>query len=200
LSSEQAKDLTQDYFRHLISSNLPAQADPERGKFRSFLLLTLKHFLADASRRARRARCIPPGFLLPLEASDLQPVLDETSYARGTPEAAFDRTWARTLVNETRRKLEAECLASGKQAFFQAARDFLPGGQSQRPYVELAQCLNVDLNVAKVRVHRLRQRFAEILREEIAQTVSQPGEVDEEVRYLIDVLSQTESGAPCPET
>jgi DNA-directed RNA polymerase specialized sigma24 family protein len=191
---EAARDLTQQYFQHLIASNIPAQADAVKGKFRSFLLLTLKHFLTDEARRARRSRSIPASFLLPLHCAETQLAVEGGWCTQATPEAVFDRSWAETLVNETRRKLAAECESSGKCEFFEAARDFLPGGQAQCPYAELARQLQVDLNVVKVRIHRLRERFGELLRDEIAQTVSSPAEVDEELRYLIDVLSRSDPG------
>jgi RNA polymerase sigma-70 factor (ECF subfamily) len=201
VAPEDAKDLTQDYFRHLIVSNLPAQADARKGKFRSFLLLTLKHFLTDEFRRSRKGRSIPSGFVLPLGASEVLLLAGEARLrTEAAPETVFDRCWAQSLVNETRRKLEAECQASGKQEFFHAARDFLPGGQAQRPYAELADGLGLNLNVVKVRIHRLRQRFGELLREEVAHTVSTHAEVDEELRYLIDVLAQPDSGGVSPGT
>ena len=198
IPTEQAKDLAQEYFQRLIANNLPAQADPLRGKFRSFVLLTLKHFLSDEFRRARRSRCIPSDRLLPLEAADLQPQAGQTeSGAAAVVEAIFDRDWAQALVDQTRRLLEAECATSGKQAFFAAVQDFLPGGQEQGSYAELAKSTGLNVNAVKVRVHRLRERFGELLRAAIAETVDTPAEVDEEVRYLIQVLTQTASSFAC---
>jgi RNA polymerase sigma factor (sigma-70 family) len=196
VSAEEAKDLTQDYFRHLIASNIPAQADANKGKFRSFLLLTLKHFLTDEYRRSTNGRRIPVGSVQPLDAADPQWVPEELLCTSAPPEKVFDQSWARTLVTEARRRLEAECRSSGKHEFFQAARDYLPGGQCQRPYAELAQTFKIDVNVVKIRIHRLRERFRELLRDEIAQTVSTPAEVDEELRYLVDVLSQPDADPP----
>ncbi len=195
VTPEEAKDLTQAYFQHLIASDIPAQADARKGKFRSFLLLTLKHFLTDEARRARKSRSIPSSFLLPLDTSETQTIAAEAWYTQTAPGTAFDRSWAHSLVYETRRKLEAECGSGDKHEFFLAARDYLPGGQCQRPYAELAEGLRMDLNVVKVRIHRLRERFGELLKEEIAQTVSTSAEVDEELRYLIDVLSQPDAGS-----
>jgi DNA-directed RNA polymerase specialized sigma24 family protein len=196
VAAEAAKDLTQEYFHHLIASNIPAQANARKGKFRSFLLLTLRHFLTDEFRRARKGRSIPASFLLPIEASELRFLSDESSHMPAAPEAVFDRSWAQSVVQATRRKLEAECQSSGRHEFYQTARDFLPGGQPQRPYAEVARTLQMDLNVVKIRIHRLRERFGELLREEIAHTVSTPAEVDEELNYLIAVLSVSGSGSP----
>jgi RNA polymerase sigma-70 factor (ECF subfamily) len=193
---EAARDLTQEYFQHLIANNIPAQANAMKGKFRSFLLLTLKHFVSDAARRARRSRSIPASFLLPLHFAEARLATEGGWCTQATPEAVFDRSWAETLVTETHRKLAAECESSGKHDFLEAARDFLPGGQAQCPYAELARQLQVDLNVVKVRIHRLRGRFGELLREEIVRTVTSPAEVDEELKYLIDVLSQSDPGVP----
>jgi len=184
-----AKDLTQGFFEHLLERQALGRARPERGRFRSFLLVALDNFLADerdksrAQKRGGGAEALP----LDLDAAEqrygLEPADSES------PDRAFDRQCAVALLDSVLRALEAEHHAAGKSALFAALKPALTGSGASQPYGELAQSLGLTEGAVKVAVHRLRQRYRALLRAEIAQTVELPEEIDEEMRCLFHALS-----------
>lgn len=178
--AHEAQDLTQEFFARFLGRNYLHGVDRAKGKFRSFLLACLKHFLAnewDRARAQKRGGGLPTLSLSPPDA--------ETRYQREpadqlSPDKLFDRQWALTLLDQVLRRLESETEA--KQ--FAALKPFLTAGKGAIPYVEAARMLKTSEGAAKVAVHRLRKRYRELLRAEIAQTVSDPAQVEEEIRAL----------------
>ena len=188
--AEDAQDLTQDFFARLLQKNLPAQADHTRGKFRSFLLLTLNHFLADQREKAAARKRGGERVLLsldieaPEERYQLEPA-DET-----TPEKLFDRQWALTVLDQARERLRLEYVTDGKAGTYAVLQAFEPGEQKTLTYAQAADRLGVSESALKSMIHRLRRRHRELVREQIAQTVSTASEIDEELRHLIAVISE----------
>ena len=165
-------------------------ADPELGRFRSFLLCRLKHFMSDEWRKARAQKRgsgqspISLDALLAEEMYSLEPATELS------PERIFDRRWALTVLEQTVARLRAEYLAAGRAELYEELKQFQPGEDSGRSYAEVAARLALSEGAVKSAIYRLRQRHRDLLREEIAQTVSNLAEVDEEIRYLISMMSE----------
>jgi len=187
-SREEAEDLTQEFFTRLLAHNAVARADPARGRFRSFLLASLKHFLANEWEKARARKRGGGAQLLPLEFDTA-----ETRYAQpvapgDTPDRAYDRQWALALLDVVLGRLRREYREAGREGMFVDLKDTLGGGRSEIPYRELGARMELSEGAVKVAAHRLRQRYRELLREEIANTVAGPEEVEEELNYLFVAL------------
>jgi RNA polymerase sigma-70 factor (ECF subfamily) len=188
-SPEDAEDLTQEFFARLLGRNWLDDARREKGRFRSFLLAALKHFLANEWDRARAAK--RGGGQIPISLNDttaegryqLEPA-DTMSADR-----IFERRWAMTLLEGVMAKLRAEHVAAEKAELYDQLKPCLIGARASAPYAEIAARLAMSEGAVKVAVHRLRQRYRTLLREEIAQTVTGPEEVDEELRHLQSVLA-----------
>jgi RNA polymerase sigma factor (sigma-70 family) len=188
----EAQDLTQDFFVRILEGRYLNRADPDKGRFRSFILTCLKFFVADERDRLR-ARKRGGGALVPLEfASGEQRYEREPSHLE-TPERIFERRWALSLLNLVIERLRAEFVQRGRPAHFERLKGFLLG-QSDAPYATLASELNMSEGALKVAVHRLRKRYRQLFREAIADTVADPEEVDSECRYLAAVLARKDSG------
>jgi RNA polymerase sigma factor (sigma-70 family) len=188
-SPPDAEDMTQEFFARFLEHDWVANADPEKGRFRSFLLSAMNHFLANEWDKARAQKRGGGATLLPLEFNTA-----ETRYSREpadsvTPEQQFERQWALTLLATVTNRLQAEYEQDGKGALFAALHPCLVGDRTSQPYEGLARKLGMTEGAVKSAVHRLRQRYRHLLREEIAQTVAGPGEVEEELRHLIAVLA-----------
>ena len=188
---EDAQDLTQGFFARFLERHWVNRADQGRGRFRSFLLSALHHFLADEWDKARAIK--RGGGVSPLP---MQFDTAETRYVRepadeSTPERLFERRWAITLLEEVLARLRAEYEHERKGQTFAALHPMLVGDRAALPYAELATQMGLSENGVKSAVHRLRLRYRQLLREEIAQTVGGPGEVDDELRHLFAVLSNT---------
>ena len=187
---DDAQDLTQEFFAQLIAKEHLRLADREKGKFRTFLLATLDYFLAHEWSRAHRQKrggqfsFISLDQQAPEERYRLEPADNDT------PEKRFLRQWALTVLKQAMSRLEGECEANGKGALFREVRNLLSGERDGSAYAEIGRRLALSEGAVRVAVHRLRQRYGELLRGEIAQTVNGPEEVDEEMRYLMSVLSQ----------
>jgi RNA polymerase sigma-70 factor (ECF subfamily) len=188
--SHDAQDLTQEFFARLLARNYLSVADRKKGKFRSFLLGSLEHFLArewTRSHAQKRGGGQPLFSLDELDAENrylLEPAHELTA------ERIFDRRWATTLLEQAMIRLREECSANGKGALFEKTQDFLSGDKTEASYVEVAASLNMSEGAVKVAVHRLRRRYGELVRAEIAQTVTNPQEEDEELQYLFAVLRE----------
>ena len=189
-SMHDAQDFTQEFFARLLGKKWIAGADQSRGRFRSFVLLVLKRFLAvewrraNASKRAGDRHCLP----LPLDTA-------ETRYTRepadtNTPEQAFEKQWALTLLETVLHELRVEYEQDGKGRWFEALKLCLMGSRESQPYAALAATLDMSEGAVKVAVHRLRERYRERLKAEIAHTVASPADVNNEMRHLIRVLSR----------
>ena len=182
------EDLTQAFLARLLEKNVVAAAKRERGKFRSFLLASLNHFLSDEWDKARAKK---RGNLRVISLDGLSA---ESRYVaqpqdHATPEKVFQRQWALRVLDQVLQKLEGEFAATGKGELFKQIRFCLAGERSAIPYAQLAQKVGMTEGAVTVAVHRLRQRYRAVLREEIAQTIAAPEDVEEELRDLFRALS-----------
>jgi RNA polymerase sigma-70 factor (ECF subfamily) len=183
-----AEDLTQGFFERLLEKNYLELADPQRGKFRWFLLTAFKCFLAnefDRSRALKRGGSHPHVFLDALEAEQRY-ALEPTDTV--SADQLYDRRWALELIARVQKRLRDEYTVAKKADRFDRIEKYLPGGEAPPNYGETATALGLSEDAVRQEVHRLRKRYGELLRGEIAATVAHPEEVDEEVNYLIDVI------------
>jgi RNA polymerase sigma factor (sigma-70 family) len=188
-SPEDAQDLTQAFFARLMEKHWVAAADQARGRFRSFLLAALNHFLADEWDRARAQKRGDGIAFLSLDLATA-----EAQYAREpvdaeTPERIFERRWALTLLGQVLDRLRSEYERDGRGALFDALHPTLAGERTTQPYRELARTLGLSEAAVKSAVHRLRQRYRQLLREEIAVTLDGDDGIDDELRHLFAVLA-----------
>jgi RNA polymerase sigma-70 factor (ECF subfamily) len=187
-SPQDAEDLTQGFFARLLERNSLASITREKGKFRSYLLTALNHFVADEWKRAKAEK--RGG----LQVVSFDAASAETRYLHEpieptTPENIFERNWALALLNEVFQRLQREHTAAGKGELFEQLKFCLTGERSSIAYAELAAGLHLSESAIKVTVHRLRQSYRELLRAEVANTVATEAEVEEELRYLFRVLA-----------
>jgi RNA polymerase sigma-70 factor (ECF subfamily) len=187
-SAEQAEDVTQGFFVHLLEKEALQHVDPAKGRFRSFLLASCKNFLADErSRMSAKKRGGGVATLsLDAEAAESRYRLEPADEL--TPERIFARQWALTVIEQALIRLGERYAHRGKLDHFEALKVFLSGEQRPTPYSEVARRLGLTEVAVKVAVHRLRKRFRDALREEIAQTVANPKDVDAELRSLYSAL------------
>ena len=186
--ADQAQDLTQEFFMRVLEGRYLDRADPEKGRFRSFLLTSLKFFVADEEDR-QRAHKRGGGAVLPLEFSACENRYQREPAHDETPERIFERRWALSVLDRVVEKLRAEFVHHGRPDHFDRLKVFLLG-QSDAPYAGLAREINTSEGALKVAVHRLRKRYRELFRQEIADTVADPAEVESELRYLATVLTR----------
>ena len=187
---EEAQDLTQEFFARLLQRNYPAQADRSKGKFRSFLLLTLNHFLSDEQALANARKRGGGQVIVSLDEPAWEGRYRLEVPDALSPERQFERGWAQTILDQALARLRAEFVAEGKAEQYEILKAFEPGEQRTMSYAEAAARLGVSESAVKSMIHRLRQRHRELVRAEIAQTVPTAAEVDEELRYLIAVISR----------
>jgi RNA polymerase sigma-70 factor (ECF subfamily) len=190
-NADDALDLTQEFFAELLRDRSFARANPEIGRFRSFLLGALRHFLSDQRDRAKAQKRGGHIQFIPFDT-----VVAESRYAndpRGgdaTPEAEFDRGWALALLDRGLARLRQEYHLSGRAELFDGLKGFLTGDKPQASYAEAAASLRISAGAAKMTVTRMRQRFRAILRQEIAQTVATPEQLESELRAFVKALSR----------
>lgn len=189
-SPPDAEDVTQDFFLHLIEKEALAGMERNGGKFRSFLLRSLDNFLANQWDRARAQKRGSGRTPLSLDAADGEARYALEPPAADTPESLFERQWVFTLLAQVLEALRNECETTGKENLFAELRLHLQGDRQGPPYAEVAARHGLSEGAVKVAVHRLRQRYGELLRAEIARTVSRPEEVDEELRHFIAVSAR----------
>lgn len=187
IAPHDAQDLTQEFFGRLIEKDWLAAVARERGCFRSWLLAALKHFLAnewDKSRAKKRG-----GGIAFVSIDDTSA---ESRYAHEPADLAsadllYDRRWALTLLDRVLARLREEFVAADKASHFDALKGALTGDKT--PYAEIATTLGTTEGAVKVAVHRLRERYRDLIRTEIAETVATPAEVEDEMRHLLTALS-----------
>jgi RNA polymerase sigma factor (sigma-70 family) len=188
-NSVDAEDLTQEFFARFLERMYFRQADRQRGRFRSFLLTCVKHFLINEQERSSaQKRGGGQEFISLDENATDGPRADLEPRDERTAEDAYEESWALTLLDAVRRKVEAEY--TGKAERFAILEQFLPGEEPELTYGEAAVLLGAPEGTVKSDVHRLKRRFRELLRKEIAQTVATEAEIDEELRYLVSVLGK----------
>ena len=185
----EAQDLTQSFFARLLDKNYLSAVDPSKGKFRSFLLAAVEHFLANEWRRGQaQKRGGKLTFLSFDEISAEKQYLDAQAPSL-SPEQLFDKQWATTLLEQVLSRLRDEFISAGKVTLFDNLKIFLTGETQIASYAELAARLGTTEAALKMAVSRIRHKYGELLRAEIASTVSKPEEVEEELRALFSALS-----------
>jgi len=188
-SPEDAQDLTQAFFSRLLEKNYLAKADRDRGKFRTFLLGSLKNFLLNEWKRAGRQKRGGGVEFLSIDANAAEERYTMEPANEANPDAAYEQRWAVTLIEQVLTALRQEFNAADKAPLFEELKGFIWGDKSTASYAEIAGHLNLTEGTVKVAVHRLRQRFRELLRVEVAHTVARPEDIDGELRHLISVAS-----------
>jgi RNA polymerase sigma factor (sigma-70 family) len=193
-SPADAQDMVQGFFLHLLDHKALAEVDPRKGKFRSFLLASIKNYV---SKEVDRLRCLKRGGnieFVPIESNNAEE-LDRFEPADFlTAETIFDARWATILLEEVMARLANEYAAGGKETTLRALEPFLAPGSVQAvpSYEQVADQLQVSIGAVKTLIHRLRKQFGALLREEVARTVSDPLEIDEEIRSLCEALIASE--------
>jgi RNA polymerase sigma-70 factor (ECF subfamily) len=183
-NADEAQDLTQAFFARILEKKSMRHADPARGRFRAFLLTSLKNFAAnerDRDMASKRGGGIP---MLPLEFESAEGRFQREPASDETPETIFDRRWAVTVLERALTRLEAETVRNGKAEHFDRLKPHLVGEQPHVSHAETGSVLGMSEGAVKVAVHRLRRQFRDLVRDEIAQTVSSPEEIDGELRHL----------------
>jgi DNA-directed RNA polymerase specialized sigma24 family protein len=190
-SHHDAEDSIQAFFRRLLEKDVMRQASQDRGRFRCFLLGSLKNFLANEHDRATTLKRGGGETLLSFDHPDLAhcPAL-ETAVDDGPPELAFDREWAQTVFTNAMQQLEKDFVEEGKEAQFKALAPFLSQPPGEGDYDRVAQQISVRPGLMPTLVSRLRKRFRDLVRAEIAGTVATPAEVEAEMRYLVELLTR----------
>ena len=186
--SNESQDLIQAFFLRVLEKDLLARADRDRGRFRNFLLASLKNFLANESAKAtalRRGGETPP---LSLDFRDAEGRLAHEAIDSLTPEAHFHRQWALAVLQRAVEKLTSEFSEEGRSDLFETLRPYLSASSERLPYAAAAEQLGMTTDAVKVAVHRLRRRYRRRLEAEIVDTVSSPAEVDEEIQELFHAL------------
>src|SRR5215510_4130001 len=187
----EAQDLTQAFFVRLLEKNYLSDANREKGKFRSFLLASLNHFLANEWDRKQAQKRGGGVTIIPLEMDSAEGNYRTDRPDLLSPEKLFERRWALTVIDLVLKRLEGEFIDSGRSQLFDRIKLFLSGTEDKVTYGQIAAQLQMSEGAVKVAVHRLRRRFRELMRAEIAQTIlhpDQPGEVDAEIRALLAAL------------
>jgi RNA polymerase sigma-70 factor (ECF subfamily) len=187
LDAHEAEDLTQEFFVRLIGKNYLADVDRRKGKFRAFLLAAMKHFLADEWDRSRAQKRGGGRVLVSLDGADADIRYRREPAHDLTPEKLYERQWAIAVLQKVLARLREEFLAEGKVMLFDRLEPFL-AGERATTHAQAAAELKMTENAVKKAVHRLRRRFRQGLREEIAHTVASPEEIDEEIHYLLRCL------------
>jgi RNA polymerase sigma-70 factor (ECF subfamily) len=188
-SREDAEDLTQGFFARFLERNCLDGVASDKGRFRAFLLAALKHHLANEWDRAGRLKRGGGALHLPLDWKDA-----DTRYSHDvadplSPDRVYDRAWAVTLLERVIARLQDENAKEGKALLFGTLKPFLTVGKRAIPYTEAAAALGLAEPAVRVAVHRLRRRYRELLREEIAHTLTDPGQVDDEMRALLGAFA-----------
>lgn len=188
-SPADSEDLTQQFFAGFLERKSFESADPERGRFRNYLLASFKNFLANEHHRRTTAKRGGRFAFVSLDDTQLETHFQNEPSHHVTPEHQYDHAWAMTLLGKVARDLKAEYQAAGKAAAFDTLEVFLTGGRSDSGYDTISASLGVSESAVKMAVMRLRQRYGLLLRREIAQTLNDPSGVEDELRHLLQALS-----------
>ncbi|PYI87000.1 MAG: RNA polymerase subunit sigma-24 [Verrucomicrobia bacterium] len=188
-SPHDAEDLTQGFFQRFLEKNYLGAVDRSKGRFRSYLLASLKHFLANEWDKARAQKRGGGQVLVPLDTAALETKWHGEPADNLTAERLFDRRWALTLLERVLARLREEHVRDGKSKLFEELKATLTGERSSIPYARIGQGMKMNEGAVKVAVHRLRQRYRELIRAEIAATVATPAEVEDEMRSLFAALN-----------
>ena len=189
-SPEQAQDLTQEFFAVLLEKNHLAKAVRERGRFRCFLMTSVENFLRNENDRARAQKRGGGRKFISIDEQDAEERYCCEPRTETDPARTFEQHWAATLLDTVLRRLKEEFDASGRMELFEALQAHLWGDSESVSYPQLAEQFGLTLANVKTTAHRLRQRYRELLREEIAHTVALPNQIDDEIRHLMQVVSE----------
>lgn len=187
--AEEARDLTQAYFTELLEKGYLDDYDPARGRFRAFLKTSVKHFLSKQREKAQAWKRGGRADVVSIDAQAVEVRYRNEPVDRLTPEEIFERRWALTVLERALARLRREQEDAERGREFARLEGFLTGEQAGPSYHEVAQQLGTSEGAVKTSVHRLRQRFGQLLRAEIAETVSSPDDVDDEVKHLLGVVA-----------
>jgi RNA polymerase sigma-70 factor (ECF subfamily) len=187
-SPHDAEDLTQGFFARLLESESLAGVSPEKGKFRTFLLVALKRFLTNEWHHANSQKRGGGSFRVPLQGHTAETRYVAEPSEQLTAEKLYERRWALTLLDRVLSRLSNEFNAVGKKEQFEKLKPYLMAERESISYAEAAVALGVNEGAIKVAVHRLRRRLRELFREEVSHTVARPEEIDEEIRHLLAVF------------
>lgn len=187
-SPHDAQDLTQEFFARLLRSHYFSLADRKRGKFRSFLIASLKHFLSHEWEKAKAQKRGGEYTFISINEEEGENKYKNEPPDNVTADVLYDRRWALTLLEQVLDKLRKEYEEAGKAQLFKALEPALTGSELLPAYTELGKKLGMSEGAVKVAIHRMRRRYGELLREEIANTVASPEEVEEELRQLLEAL------------
>ena len=185
----ESEDLTQEFFARLLQRNDLAEVGPERGRFRSFLLASFKHLLANEYHRQRTEKRGGLANLVSLEHEEPEARYRLEPADPATPETLFERRWALTVLERAMERVREEYVVSEKADLFEELKEFL-SNQKSVPHAAIAAKYGISVGAVGVTIHRLRKRYAEVLREEISHTVSIPEEIEDEIRHLIAVVGR----------
>ena len=185
-----ASDLTQAFFARFLEKEFLKDVDRAKGKFRSFLLRTLNHFLADEWRHAHAQKRGGAQPALSINTDEWESQFGHELTNAQTPEKLFEKRWAMALFEQALTRLRDESVRAGKGHEFEQLKEFLSSPSNEGAYATAASTLGLSPRTIAVQVHRLRKRYGQLVREEVAQTVSNSAEVEEELRNLLDVLSR----------
>ena len=184
-----AEDLTQAFFARFLAKNYLEGLSAERGRFRAFLLASLKNFLTNEWKKSQRLKRGGGETVLSLDWETADTKFQVASMNEPSPDKAFDREWAVTLLAHVIERLHLECEADGKARQFEQLKVFLTAGKGAVPHADVARSLGMDEGAVRVAAHRLRKRYRELLRDEITHTLADPAQVDEEMRALFGAFS-----------
>ena len=189
-SREDAEDFTQGFFTRLLEKNFLEGITNDKGKFRSFLLVAVKRFLANEWDRANRQKRGGGTLILSLDWQDADNRYQINPADHLSPDKLYDRAWAVTVLEHVITRLRDEHGAEGKAGLYEQLKPFLMVGKSEIPYAQAAATLKLTEGAVRVAVHRLRRRYRELLREEITQTLANPAQADEEMQALFSALAE----------
>ena len=188
-SPEDAMDLTQGFFAHLIETELFAKTDPENGKLRTYLLTCFRHYVSKENTRARAQKRGGDRQFIPLNGVALEERYGKSPRVNETPETLYERQWAMRLLEQALGRVGRTYHDSGRGELFDVLRSTLTGAAAESDYRTVAARLKINEGAVRTAIHRLRGRFRDALREAVADTVLDPGDVDQELRYLKSVLA-----------
>ena len=183
-SADEAQDLTQEFFVRFLERDFLQLVNPERGRFRSYLLSALKHFLSDQWDRARALKRGGGQKAISLDLKDAEGRYAVEPAKGLSAEQVFERQWTLTVLDRVLCRLQAEYANSGKSKIFERLKEFLTGDSGKDSYAQAAVALDMTEGAVKVAAHRMRRRYAQLLQEEITETVTTPDEVEDEIRHL----------------
>ena len=189
-SAEDAQDLVQGFFLHLLRGEILQTAEPGRGRFRSFLLGTLKHFLSDEKGKAEAQKRGGGQQFISWDLASAESRFRQEPADESSPDRLFERRWAMTILEQALDHLRAECASDARSELFEQLQGFVTGEKGPVSYAEAAANLGLSLSAVKSAIFRLRHRYHELVRDEVGHTVTDPAEIEEELRYMLEVFSR----------